>query len=322
MSIEKSVFLPIDPEAAFELVTRPDRLRRWQVVAARMDLRAGGEYRWTVTPGHWAAGTIKEVDPGKRLVFDWGWEGSDSAASTVTITLEPADGGTRLTLVHEGLAAGEVAGHTEGWNHFLERLVRLATDGDAGADDWAAIPDPLNELSSAEATLAVVQRVLHQLKPTDNGLPTPCENFSVTQLLDHLVGSVHGIGKALGLQLLDDPSAPAEARVADAAQATLEALTRRGLEGTIDMGFAQLPAPVVANILNLEFLVHAWDLATATGRSLEVHPGLSDYVLGLARNTISPKMRGNSFAEETLVDESGASLERLVAFTGREVSAR
>ncbi|MGB9036149.1 MAG: SRPBCC family protein, partial [Paeniglutamicibacter sp.] len=127
MSIEKSVFLPIDPEAAFELVTRPDRLRRWQVVAARMDLRAGGEYRWTVTPGHWAAGTIKEVDAGKRLVFDWGWEGSDSAASTVTITLEPADGGTRLTLVHEGLAAGEVAGHTEGWNHFLERLVRLAT---------------------------------------------------------------------------------------------------------------------------------------------------------------------------------------------------
>ncbi|GAA1860797.1 TIGR03086 family metal-binding protein [Paeniglutamicibacter psychrophenolicus] len=322
MSIEKSVFLPIDPEAAFELVTRPERLRRWQTVAARMDLRAGGEYRWTITPGHSAAGTIKEVEPGKRLVFDWGWEGSESATSTVTITLEPVDGGTRLTLLHEGLAPEEVAGHTEGWNHFLDRLVRLATEGDAGADDWAAIPDPINELASAEATLAVVQRVLHKLTPADNGLPTPCENFSVTQLVDHLIGSVHGIGKALGLELLDDPSAPAEARVADAAQATLESFTRRGLEGTIDMGFAQLPATIVANILNLEFLVHAWDLATATGQSLQVHPGLSDYVLGLARNTISPQMRGNSFADETLVDESAASLERLVAFTGRNVTAR
>ena len=29
-------------------------------VAARVDLRAGGEYRWTVTPGHIAAGTIVE----------------------------------------------------------------------------------------------------------------------------------------------------------------------------------------------------------------------------------------------------------------------
>ena len=322
MSIEKPVFLPIDTEAAFELVTRPDRLRRWQAVAARMDLRPGGEYRWTVTPGHTAAGTIKEVETGRRLVFDWGWEGSDPAASTVTITLEPVEGGTQLTLLHDGLAAAEVAGHTEGWNHFMDRLVRFATDGDAGADDWAALPDPINELSSAEATLAVAQRVLHQLKPTDDSLPTPCENYSVAQLVDHLVGSVCGIGKALGLELLDDPSAPAEARVADAAQATLEAFTRRGLEGTIDMGFAELPATMVANILNLEFLVHAWDLATATGAKIEVAPGLSDYVLSLARNTISPQMRGASFAEETLIDESAASLERLVAFTGREVSAR
>lgn len=322
MSIEKSVFLPLDPEAAFELVTRPERLRRWQTVAARMDLRAGGEYRWTITPGHSAAGQITEVEPGKRLVFDWGWEGSAAATSTVTITLEPTDGGTQLTLLHEGLAPEEVAGHTEGWNHFMDRLVRFATEGDAGADDWAAIPDPINELSSAEATLAIVQRVLHQLKASDNELPTPCENFNVTQLVDHLVGSVSGIGKALGVEVPENPSASAEARVADAAQATLEAFTKRGLTGTIDMGFAELPATMVANILNLEFLVHAWDLATATGADLEVAPALSDYVLSLARNTISPQMRGASFADETLVDESAASIERLVAFTGREVTSR
>ncbi|MBV1779725.1 TIGR03086 family protein [Paeniglutamicibacter sp. ABSL32-1] len=322
MSIEKSVVLPLGPEAAFELVTRPERLRRWQTVAARMDLRAGGEYRWTITPGHSASGRIQEIEPGKRLVFDWGWEGSESAASTVTVTLEPVEGGTRLTLLHEGLAPEEVAGHTEGWNHFMDRLVRFATDGDAGADDWAALPDPINELSSAEATLAVAQRVLHQLKPSDASLPTPCENFTVVQLVDHLVGSVTGIGKALGVEPADDPAAPAESRVADAAQSTLEAFAKRGLEGTVDMGFAELPATIVANILNLEFLVHAWDLATATGAKIEVAPGLSDYVLSLARNTISPQMRGASFAEETLVDESAASLERLVAFTGREVSAR
>jgi hypothetical protein len=43
-------------------------------------------------------------------------------------------------------------------------------------------------------------------------------------------------------------------------------------------------------------------------------------VLGLARNTISPQMRGTSFAEEALVDESAASMDRLAAFTGREVA--
>lgn len=118
----------------------------------------------------------------------------------------------------------------------------------------------------------------------------------------------------------DDPAAAPEKRLADVAQPTLEAFQARGLEGTIDMGFAELPATTVANILNLEFLVHAWDFATATSRTLEVAPVLSEYVLALARNTIAPSMRGASFAEETLVEESAASLDRLVAFTGRQTA--
>ena len=42
--------------------------------------------------------------PGQRIVLDWGWEmESDAFTSTVTITVEPAEGGTLVRLVHEGL---------------------------------------------------------------------------------------------------------------------------------------------------------------------------------------------------------------------------
>ena len=105
MSAEKSVLVPLSADDTFALLTEPDRLRRWHTVAARIDLRAGGDYRWTIVPGHTAAGTVTEVEPGRRLVITWGWEGSDDlppGASTVTITLEPADGGTTVRLVHEG----------------------------------------------------------------------------------------------------------------------------------------------------------------------------------------------------------------------------
>lgn len=79
---------------------------------------------------------------------------------------------------------------------------------------------------------------------------------------------------------------------------------------------------MVASILNMEFLVHARDLAVATGAELQVAPVLSDYVLGLARITISPKTRGDeSFDEIVAITESAASLDRLVAFTGRSVPA-
>lgn len=324
MTIDKSVFIPVDPDAAFALITQPERLRRWQVVAARVDLRVGGEYRWTVTPGHSAAGTFTEIEPGKRVVFTWDWEGSAAPAadaSTVTITLESVDGGTNVRLVHEGLSPEAAAGHTEGWNHYFDRLVALTTTDDAGADDWAAAPDPLTELVSAEATLAIVHRALRTLTATDMERQTPCEDFTVAGLVEHLVGSITGIGKALGIAVVDQPDATPEVRVADAAQPTLEAFQARGLEGTLDMGFAELPASMVANILNVEFLVHAWDFATATGQDLDVSPVLSDYVLGLARNTISPQMRGKSFADETLVEESAQSMDRLVAFTGRQVAA-
>ncbi|MEO6201103.1 MAG: TIGR03086 family metal-binding protein, partial [Cryobacterium sp.] len=307
MTFNKTVFIPVDPDVAFALITQPERLRRWKTVAARVDLRVGGEYRWTMVPGHSAAGTFTEIEPGKHVVFTWGFEGSPDfgpGSSTVSVMLDATEGGTNVRLVHEGLTAEQEVAHAQGWNHFLDRLVSFATTGDAGTDDWAAAPDPINPVISAEAGLAVLQRVLGNLTVKDRDAQTPCAEFTAHELADHLFGSIANIGKALGLDVVDQPNAAPEVRIADAAQPVLEAFTARGLDGTIDMGFAQLPATSVANILNLEFLVHAWDFAVASGQDLVVSPVLSDYVLGLARNTISPEMRGGPFATETLVAES------------------
>src|ERR1700739_3723693 len=107
MTFEKSVLVPLSADETFALITQPDRLRRWQGGTARGAPRAGGDYRWTIIPGHSVAGTVAEVEPGRRVVFTWGWEGSADlppGASTVTITLEPADGGTLGHLLPEGHA--------------------------------------------------------------------------------------------------------------------------------------------------------------------------------------------------------------------------
>jgi len=115
MPYENSVFIPLDADEAFALVTRPDRLRRWQAVTARVDLRAGGEYRWTIVPGHTACGTFTEVEPGKRVVFTWGWEGSAELPPGEVVV--PHDGGfspalerlvAAFSLSTEGLAQGKV----------------------------------------------------------------------------------------------------------------------------------------------------------------------------------------------------------------------
>jgi len=322
MTFDKSVVVPLDPEATFHLVTQPERLRRWLTVAARVDLRAGGGYRWTVNPGHHAAGTIVDVDPGKRMMFTFGWEEDADlppGASTVTVTLTPVDGGTEVRLVHDGLTDEQAVRHAEGWNHFLGRLVDAGRDGDAGPDDWAAAPDPIDELSCAEATLAVLQHVLRGLDSSDLTRQTPCSEYTVAQLADHLLTGVTRIGTAAGAQMPErDVDAALETQVADAADAALEAWRQKGLGGTVELASTQLPATAAVGILSVEFLVHAWDFAMATDRHVVVSEPVCNYVQGLAGKIVTPQLRAGRFAEPVATAVDVDALDRLIAFTGRQ----
>jgi uncharacterized protein (TIGR03086 family) len=321
MPFQKSVLVPLSADDTFALITEPDRLRRWQVITARVDLRAGGDYRWTVIPGNSAAGTFTEVEPGRRVVFTWGWEGSADVppgASTVTITLEPAAGGTMVHLVHEGLTAEQEASHAAGWTHYLGRLVTAATAGDAGADEWAAAPPDLDPVSAAEATLATCQLVLRGVAEADYHHATVCPEFDVTQLADHLIGSVNFLCGVAGAAPAGIGSGPLEARLAAAAQASLEAWHARGLDGEVKVGPHEMPAGAALGILSVEFLVHAWDFAQATGQRVVVSDEVAQHVLGVARQIISPETRaGGNFADPVEAGPDAVLLDRLVAFTGR-----
>jgi uncharacterized protein YndB with AHSA1/START domain len=91
-----------------------------------------------------ARGEVLEVQPGRLLRVSFGWEGGSPVpgASTLTFTLEPTERGTRLTLVHDGLADAERADHDHGWEHYLGRLATVAAGGDPGPDPNATAPNP------------------------------------------------------------------------------------------------------------------------------------------------------------------------------------
>jgi uncharacterized protein (TIGR03086 family) len=324
MPHEHSVFIPLDTDETFALITRPDRLRRWQAITARVDLRAGGEYRWTIIPGHTARGTFTEIEPGRRVVFTWGWEGSDNlppGASTVIVTLEPAPGGTTIRLVHDGLTDEQADAHAMGWTHYLGRLADAAADGDAGPDEWAA-PAELDPLTCAGQTLSVCQRVLRGMTEADRGRATACTEFTVAQLADHLTGSITAIGGGAGAAFPPATPAPLEARVADAAQVALEAWDGRGPDGTVTIGDSDLPAAVALGILSIELLVHGWDFAQATGQRVAVPDSVTAYVLDAASAIITPEGRRRvGFDPERPADPDAGVLERLIAFTGRPANA-
>ncbi len=212
----------------------------------------------------------------------------------------------------------QAEGHLQGWNHYGERLVAAARNGDAGTDEWAAFASG-DALTAAEASLAVCQTVLRQLRPGDGSAQTPCAEFNVDKLVEHLVGSLHFLGAAGGVPAPTDQTGTPEVRVANAAQATIEAWRKRGLDGMVNLGQSEVPAGVAVDIILLELLVHAWDFAQAAHQAITVDDALSTYVLERGRLLIAPQMRdGSNFAEEIEVAPEADSLTRLAAFTGRK----
>lgn len=126
------------PETVFAYFTDPVRYTAWMGVEAELDATPGGIYRVKVPQGLLAVGEFVEVEPPRRIVFTWGWEGDPEVppgSSTVEVTLTEVEGGTRVRLVHSGLPdPTAVAMHIAGWNRYLARLVTASEGGYPGPD--------------------------------------------------------------------------------------------------------------------------------------------------------------------------------------------
>ena len=178
---------------------------------------------------------------------------------------------------------------------------------------------PPDELASAEDALGVLQQVLHTVAGDDMSRQTPCTQFNVAQLTEHLLNSITAIGGMAGAEMpATDESDSPERRVVSAARPALDAWHRRGLEGNVPFGKGEMPAKGACGILSLEFLVHAWDYARAVGHDVNAPEPLAEYVLSLARATIQPELRSRAgFDDPVAVAQDADALDRLVAFTGR-----
>lgn len=142
-SVTREVTIHASPETVFAFFTDPEKMARWKGRAVHAEAQPGGTYRVEINDGAIAIGEFVEIDPPRRVVFTWGWEGHPlvpPGSSTVEVTLTPKGDDTLVVLVHKDLPEGEDVAHGEGWDHFLPRLVTVAEGGDPGPDPWATEP--------------------------------------------------------------------------------------------------------------------------------------------------------------------------------------
>jgi uncharacterized protein (TIGR03086 family) len=174
---------------------------------------------------------------------------------------------------------------------------------------------------SAKATISVARGITQdQLKQ-----PTPCDEWDVEQLINHLVGSLeYFAARAEGTQAA--PPSPAAAapyeetisRLESAARATVKAWQRPGaLEQKIDSGAGAMPGSALATMAVTEMLVHGWDLAQATGQQMPVDDVDVEQLLSEMKHVLPADARQPAFGPEVLPQRNAAPIDRLAAFLGR-----
>ena len=167
-------------------------------------------------------------------------------------------------------------------------------------------------------TASLVNRGLDQLgallatvTPEDLGRATPCADWTVADLSDHVVNSVAGMATmATGGQ----PDWGASTHHDDPAAA----LQREGcgLVEALDAGGGAFPEGMAA----AELAVHAYDLATALGRpTADLDPDVAETGLAFMSASMTDAMRGSAFGPEQPAPADADAYQRIAAFAGRTV---
>jgi uncharacterized protein YndB with AHSA1/START domain len=121
---------PASPEAAWTALTEPDRIADWFTDASSLG-GVGDAYRLDFGEGSVVEGVVRRVEPGRAFAYTWIWADVEPVQETlVTWSVEPADGGSRITLTHDGWAdAGldEAArdDHEAYWSGYLDDLMDI-----------------------------------------------------------------------------------------------------------------------------------------------------------------------------------------------------
>lgn len=165
------------------------------------------------------------------------------------------------------------------------------------------------------------QGVVEAVRPDQYADPTPCAEWTVQDLLAHMVGVVAGLGAAAAGQapaaefkLSEDPAS----QFREASAAALTAWRAPGvLDRVIDAGPGPMPGRVLAGINLLDTTTHTWDLARATGQPASLPDDVAEAAWEASVTIVSPEVRAGRFGPEVPASADAGATERLVAFLGR-----
>jgi uncharacterized protein (TIGR03086 family) len=178
-----------------------------------------------------------------------------------------------------------------------------------------------------DRALSRTEKIVADTRPEQFGDPTPCDEWNVEALLDHIIGGLLTFG-------------------ADPAGETNDAMNRRGnvgddhvesfrnaaegarktfrspgiLDTTLKMPWGDTPAQVALGLAVADASVHGWDLAKATGQDAGIDEDIAEVLYAMVGQMMEPngKMpRMTAFKDPVAVPGDASAADRFIAYMGR-----
>jgi uncharacterized protein (TIGR03086 family) len=185
-------------------------------------------------------------------------------------------------------------------------------------------------LENFDRAAAAVAVVVGKVRADQLGLPSPCTDWDVRGVLNHLVmGNLMAHASLRGQQpprdrsadyLGDDP----RAAFGESVTACRAAFAELGvLERVVPTPLGEQQASFYVHMRINELLAHGWDIAAATGQSTDLAPELAEEALAMWQARLGDKPRdGMPFGPARPAPADATAADRLAAFLGRAVPQR
>jgi uncharacterized protein (TIGR03086 family) len=181
---------------------------------------------------------------------------------------------------------------------------------------------PIHE-RALDATGTIVDRIT----PDQLDLTTPCDGWSVRELLNHVVGGNYwaaelAAGKTIAEvgDRLDGDTLGTDASAAYRKSARLAA-TAFNAPGAMDapcaVSYGPVPGSVYCGHRILDVAIHGWDLAKATGQDPTIDPELVDAVTAIVAPQMDLLSGSGMFGTTVTIDPNADAHTRLLALLGR-----
>lgn len=179
-----------------------------------------------------------------------------------------------------------------------------------------------------EQAIKSTRAVLANVSPDQLDAPTPCKNWKVGELINHIVGGQHFFATAVAGEEIagGDTDFSAGDYLTEFDRASEQCLAAFRADGAMDkmltLPFGQMPGAAFVGLATTDTFTHGWDLAKATAQDTDLAPDLATALLEQSKSSIQDAFRspdGAVFGPEQSAPDDASEADRLAAFLGRSV---